>query len=45
MVTNSAGLARWDISHRDGTGDDYDADANNLAYWWDEVITDQQETP
>lgn len=42
MVNNSAGLAKWDISHRDGSGDDYDA--NTLFYWWDEVITLQQET-
>jgi hypothetical protein len=45
MINNGPGLARWDISHRDGTGDDYEADASNLAYWWDENITDQQETP
>lgn len=45
MVTNGPGLAKWDISHHDGTGDDYDADANNLFYWWDENITSQQETP
>lgn len=44
MVNNSAGIAKWDISHRDGTGDDYDADANNLFYWWDEIITLSQET-
>jgi hypothetical protein len=45
MINNGPGLARWDISHRDGTGDDYEADTSNLAYWWDENITDQQETP
>jgi hypothetical protein len=44
MVNNGAGIAKWDISHRDGTGDDYDADANNLFYWWDEIITLVQET-
>jgi len=45
MVNNGGGLSKWDISHRDGTGDDYDPDTSNLFYWWDENITDQQETP
>lgn len=45
MINNGAGLAKWDISHLDGGADAYDADTNNLFYWWDEIITDQQETP
>lgn len=44
MINNGAGLAKWDISHFDGGGDDYDADSGNRFYWWDENITDQQET-
>lgn len=42
MVTNGAGLARWDISHHDGTGDDYDASEN--FYWWDEIITNSEQS-
>lgn len=38
MVTNGGGIAKWDISHLDGGGDNYDADASNLFYWWDEII-------
>lgn len=45
MANNGAGIAKWDISHRDGSGDDYDPDTSNLFYWWDEIITLQQETP
>jgi hypothetical protein len=40
MVTNGAGLAKWDISHFDGAVDSYDASEN--FYWWDEVITNVQ---
>lgn len=42
MVTNGQGIAKWDISHHDGTGDDYNADAENQSYWWDEVIDEVQ---
>lgn len=45
MVNNGAGLAKWDISHRDGSADDYDAAADDLFYWWDEVITLEQKKP
>lgn len=45
MINNGAGLAKWDISHFDGAGDDYNADAENQSYWWDEVITQVQLTP
>lgn len=44
MVTNGGALAKWDISHLDGGGDSYDADANNLFYWWDEIITEVEQT-
>lgn len=45
MVTNGAGIAKWDISHRDGSGDDYSSDSGNNFYWWDDVVTLQQKTP
>lgn len=38
MVTNGAGLAKWDISHLDGGGDTYDT-VDDDVYWWDEIIT------
>jgi hypothetical protein len=44
MITNGGGLAKWDISHLDGGGDSYDSDSNNLFYWWDENITDSEQT-
>jgi len=44
MVTNGAGVPKWDISHFDGAGDIYHADPNDLAYWWDENITEEEQT-
>ncbi len=46
MINNAAGLAKWDISHLDGGADTYlAAPTDDEIYWWDENITQQQETP
>lgn len=45
MINNGAGLAKWDIAHRDGTADNYIfTPTDDIIYWWDEVITLSQET-
>lgn len=45
MVTNSAALAKWDISHFDGGADTYlvSPDADEI-YWWDEAIPEVELT-
>lgn len=44
MITNGEGLAKWDISHLDGGGDEYlDPPTDDEIYWWDEAVDiDQQ---
>lgn len=39
MVTRGSALAGWDIVHTDGVGDSFHTDPDNIAYWWDNVIT------
>lgn len=44
MVTNGAGIARWDISHFDGASDAYSSDSGDNFYWWDDAVTPSQES-
>ena len=45
MVTNGEGLAKWDISHLDGGGDEYlSTPDDDEIYWWDENIEDSEQT-
>ena len=46
MVTNGAGIAKWDISHLDGGADEYlAAPTDDEIYWWDENIEEVQLMP